>query len=262
MCVAACGGTPRTAPQTVRMAYEEAVRGNVGGAEAFREASQGIQGFAGVYGRGCDIVLRVTEPGPAIEETARSRFARDLPSAGGCAGAVRVEPARYEWARLAVWHQRLGLDGMEGVLAHGPNVIRNRVVVAVVDDAAAGRVRAAMERAGVPEGAVLIALTGPVPAGGPRHLLGVQARLGGEPGGVAGVGATVLRPDGGVVFRGSTNPAGDLVVDLEFGGEYEVRVSAPAGYSLAPGESATKRIRVGPMDVEPDYAGFYFVVDR
>lgn len=259
---AACAGTPRAEPPTVRMAYEEAVRGNVGGAESFREESRGIPGFAGVFAQGCDLVLRVTEPAPAIEDTARMRFARDLPSTEGCGGEVRVERARYDWARLVAWHQRLDLRGTPGVLAHAPNVLRNRVVVAVVDGAAAGRVRVALERAGVPADAALIALTGAVATRPPRYVLGVQARLGGAPGGVAGAAVTVLRPDGGVIFRGGTDPSGDVVVELERGGEYEVRVRAPAGYALAPGEPASKRVRVGPMDVEPDYAGFYFVVDR
>jgi len=260
-CIAACAGTPRAEPHAVRMPYEEAVVGNVGGAQAFREESEGIPGFAGVHARGCDVVLLVTEPAPAIEETARARFAPDLPSLDGCHGEVRVERARYAWARLAAWHQRLDLGGTPGVLAHAPNVVRNRVLVAVVDDATAGRVQAAMERGGVPADAVLIAVTGPLPSRPPQYMLGVQARLGPEPGGVAGVRVAVLRPGGEAEFSGSTDPSGDLVVELPRGGEYDVRVTAPAGFALAPGEPASKRVRVDAMDVEPEYAVFYFVRD-
>jgi hypothetical protein len=260
-CVAACAETPRAQPPAARMAYDEAVRGNVGGAQSFAEESRGIPGFAGVHGRGCDVVVLVTEPTAAIEATARERFARDLPSVDGCEGEVRVERARYAWTQLTGWHQRLELRGAAGVLAHAPNVIRNRVVVAVEDDSAAARVRTAAERAGVPADAVLIAVTGPATMRPPRYMLAVQARLGPEPGGVPGVPAVVLRADGGTVHSGSTDSHGNLVVELERGGEYEVRITATSGYALAPGEPASRRVRVGPMEVEPQPVMFYFVRD-
>ena len=258
---AACTGTPRAQPPTARMAYDDAVRGNVGGAQSYREQGRGIPGFAGVYARECDVVVRVTEPTAGIEATARERFTRDLSSADGCAGQVRIEAARYAWTDLAAWHQRMALGGTPGVLAHAPNVIRNRVVVAVADEAAAGRVREVVGRAGVPADAVLVAITGPVPMPPRRYVLAVGARLGGEPGGVPGMRAAVLGADGRTVFGGTTDAAGDLVVPLQGGGEYEVRVVAPPGHALAPGEPSAKRVRVGVMDVDPDWALFYFVRD-
>ena len=189
------------------------------------------------------------------------RFARDRPSVEGCEGEVRVERVRYAWTQLTGWYRRLELRGAPGVLAHAPNVIRNRIVVAVVDDSAAARVRTAAERAGVPADAVLIAVTGPAAVRPPRYMLAVQARLGPEPGGVPGVPAVVLRADGGTVHSGSTDSHGNLVVELERGGEYEVRVTAPSGHALAPGEPASRRVRVGPMEVEPQPVTFYFLRD-
>jgi hypothetical protein len=74
-----------------------------------------------------------------------------------------------------------------------------------------------------------------------------------------GVTATVARPGGGTLARGTTDADGEWVVELDQKGEYEVRASAPRGYQLAPGQAGYKRVWVGAMDEEPAYAGFYFV---
>jgi hypothetical protein len=256
---ASCADTPREQPLTTRMPYDQALRGSVGGTRSYVAESRTIPGFAGVYAEGCDIIVLSAKPDSSAAAKARERFAADLPSAGECRGVVRVRGAPYTWAELTAWHEQLAPGGTTGVVGHAANVIRNRVVVAVEDEAAAGRVREAVHRAGVPAGAVLIAITGPVPLPVPRYMLRVHAQRGEAPRPVAGVTATVSSPGGGMLARGTTNADGDWVVALDGKGEYEVRVSAPRGYQLAPGQPGSKRIWVGAMDDEPSYAGFYFV---
>jgi hypothetical protein len=241
------------------MPYDEALRGSVGGTQSYVAESRTIPGFAGFYAEGCDIVVLSTKPDSSVAAKAQERFAADLPRDDRCQGVVRVRAARYTWADLTRWHEQLAPGGTTGVVGHAANVIRNRVVVAVEDEAAAGWVREAVHRTGVPAGAVLIAITGPVPLPPLRYILRVHAQRGELPGSVAGVTATVSSPDGGTLARGTTDADGDWVVALDGKGEYEVRVSAPSGYQLAPGQPGSKRVWVGAMDEEPTYAGFYLV---
>lgn len=255
---ASCAEVPREQPMTTRMPYDEALRGSVGGTQSYVAESRTIPGFAGVYAEGCDIIVLSTKPDSSTAK-AQERFAADLPSAGECWGEVRVRGAPYTWADLARWHEQLAPGGTIGVVGHGANVIRNRVVVAVEDEAAAKRVREAVHLTGIPAGAVLIAITGPVPPPPPRYMLRVHAQRGEAPGPVTGVTATVASPGGGALARGTTDAGGDWLVALDGKGEYEVRVSAPRGYQLAAGQAGSKRVWVGAMDEEPTYAGFYFV---
>lgn len=243
----------------MRMPYDEALRGSVGGTQSYVAESLTIPGFAGVYAEECDIVVLSTLPDSSAAAKARERFAADLPSKGECRGVVRVRGAPYTWAELTAWHEQLAPGGTTGVVGHAANVIRNRIVVAVEDEGAARRVRGAVHRTGLPAGAVLIAITGPVPLPLPRYMLRVHAQRREAPGPVPGVSATVSSPDGGTLARGATDADGDWVVALAEKGEYEVRVNAPRGYQLAPGQAGSKRIWVGAMDEDPTYAGFYFV---
>ncbi|HEX8317441.1 carboxypeptidase-like regulatory domain-containing protein [Longimicrobium sp.] len=244
---------------TARMPYDQALRGSVGGTQSYVAESRTIPGFGGVYAEKCDIIVLSTKPDSSAAAKAQERFAADLPSAGECRGVVRVRGAPYTWADLTRWHEQLAPGGTTGVVGHAANVIRNRVVVAVEDEAAAGRVRDAVHLTGVPAGAVLIAITGPVPLPLPRYMLRVHAQRGEAPGPVTGVMATVSSPGGGTLARGTTDADGDWLVALDGKGEYEVRVSAPGGYQLAPGQPGSKRVWVGAMDEEPTYTRFNFV---
>ena len=255
---AACSEAPREQPATARMPYDEALRGSVGGSKSYVAESRRIPGFAGFYAEGCDIIVLSTRPGPSVAAKAQERFSADLPQDGECRGVVRVRGAPYTWAELTRWHEQLAPGGTAGVVGHAANVIRNRVVVAVADEAAARRVRQAVHSAGVPAGAVLIAITGAVPLPPPRYLLRVHAQRAESPGPVVGVTATVVSP-GGTLARGTTDADGDWIVSLERPGEYEVRVRAPIGYLVAPGQAGSKRVWVGATDEDPAYAGFSFV---
>lgn len=206
-------------------------RGVVGGAGSYGEESAAIPGFAGTYfasGEPCTRVVLLTDTVPARVAAAREFYARRQP---GCRDEVLVvEKARYRWTQLQEWFfERLRISDLPGRTTEGINMMRNRIVIGVVDREAGERVQRRLAELPIPREAVIIGITGARPV--PDDLEFRVGVLDDDGNHVAGVRVEVLR--GRECIRTtSTDSTGSVRIDSLTPALYTARIVNPPGYAV------------------------------
>lgn len=222
--------------------FDSLETGIVGGRGSYAEEAEAIPGFGGTYyEQPCTRIVLLTDPTPANVAAARAFYGAKAP---GCENErLTIESARYEWRRLQEWYfDRLRIADLPGLTTAGINVIRNRVVIGVVDRDARDRVERRLGELAIPRAAVIVGITGPRAV--PEDL---EFRVGvlndADHRHVAGVRVEVYR--GGDCLRSAvTDTTGTVRIDSLRPGVYTVRIVSPAGYRPAPGQGESADLRL------------------
>lgn len=230
--------------------------GVVGGVGSYGEESEAIPGFAGTYfasGEPCTRVVLLTDPVPEKVAAAREFYAHRQP---GCRGEVLVvEKARYRWTQLQEWFfDRLRISDLPGRTTEGINMMRNRIVIGVVDREAGERVERRLEELRIPREAVIIGITGARPV--PDDLEFRVGVLDDDYNRVPGVRVEVFRGRD-CIRTATTDSTGTVRIDSLTPALYTARIVNPPGYTVravdplmrerAAGPGNTDTLRVSPL---------------
>lgn len=230
--------------------------GVVGGVGSYGEESEAIPGFAGTYfasGEPCTRVVLLTDTGPSRVAAAREFYDRGQPS---CRDEVLVvKKARYRWTQLQEWFfDRLRISDLPGRTTEGINMMRNRIVIGVVDREAGERVERRLAELRIPREAVIIGITGARPV--PDDLEFRVGVLDDDYNRVPGVRVEVFR--GRECIRtASTDSTGTVRIDSLTPALYTARIVNPPGYTVrtidplmrerVAGPGNTDTLRVSPL---------------
>ncbi len=127
------------------------------------EFDRQVPGFGGFFlnadGTPTVYLTRGSSRAPAERVLAGYLSARGLSTA-----AIRVAEARYGWKQLERWQEAASVEALavRGAVFVDNDETRNRVLIGVEDLGAAGQVRAAAARRGVPDDALLVERTDPI----------------------------------------------------------------------------------------------------
>ncbi len=156
-------GVPLSAPMRAAYGHSRSLDARLARADS---AAPGVAGF---YRDGSGVLhLRLVNPrnAHAARGALRAAFASlgagdsPLPVPSDLDGAV-IESADYSFSQLAKWKADYYAAGdLRGVALVDVDERRNRLVVGAEDAVAAGHIRAALARAGVPSAAVVVETTG------------------------------------------------------------------------------------------------------
>ena len=157
--LAACSDTPGPTAPDLQSARAGAQDDNAPSAAALDAQIPGFGGFF-LDGDGSPTVYLTRGADRGNAERALAGFLR---SRGGAA-ALRIREASYSWGSLQRWQAAATAAAFEapGAVFVDNDEASNRVRVGVEDLAAAGRVRAAASRLGIPDGALVVELAPPV----------------------------------------------------------------------------------------------------
>ncbi|HEX2094251.1 MAG TPA: hypothetical protein VHG28_17740, partial [Longimicrobiaceae bacterium] len=160
----ACSPAPpsRTSELLEGETFRSLEAGVVGGVGSYAEESEAIPGFAGTYFKPeepCTRVVLLTDADARKVTAAREFYAGRQPS---CRGEILVaKKARYRWKQLQEWYfDHLRISDLPGRTTEGINMVRNRIVIGVVDREAGERVERRLEELPIPRDAVIIGITG------------------------------------------------------------------------------------------------------
>ena len=143
----------------------QAARGGIPGPDlpSAAEFDRRVPGFGGYY-LAADGTPTVYLTRGADRRPAETLLAGYNTSRGQAASAVRVVEAQYNWKQLQRWQDNASVEALDvaGAVFVDNDETTNRILIGVDNMGAAGQVRAAAARAGVPAGAIEVRQVAPV----------------------------------------------------------------------------------------------------